>query len=273
MPLQSEDVKRAVYRFCTQNKAVSVSECALGNSGTCGRADVVGLKIPSYYRFMSEDGAAKFPWVVEFEVKTTASDLKNDVLKWKWNHWRLKLPCTHFYYAVPRELEDIAMEVSDDLIQLLKGRESVSGKTIKAPGASKMSPKAQIGVLVVDDEFRFEIVRKAVRFQSYAPVETVNKIIGRSFWELHNLRGVTSNPALGSRIETVETGQVWQLTPWHHRRRSGVFDPPKVRVLSVSEDRVEVENLVSGRKSKSKISGFCTRYRLVKGPRSQHGKS
>lgn len=259
--LRSEDVQRAVYRFCRDNRAVAVSECALGKWDACGRADVLGLKFPSGYHFLDPDGTpGEFQWVAEFEVKVSKQDLLKDIEKRKWWFWRNHLPCTHFFYAVPRKLEKEALQAALDVLQMLKG-EGEHGKRMGSP-IEKMSGRAQVGVIVVDDQYRYEVIRKAARFRKTAPISTVNKIIGRSFWELHKLRGIDASPAEDARKSIVEVGQIWQLSPWHHRRSGGVLNPPKVRVTAVEEGKVHTENVDTGRKSRSKISGFCNRYRL-----------
>lgn len=260
MSLSSDDMKRAIFRFCRDNRAAAVSECSLDpDSRAMGRADVLGVKFPPGNGFLEH---TKYNWVCEFEVKTSLPDLVKDVDKRKWYFWRHRLPVTHFYYVVPKDMVPDALSTADLLMSTLLGKGN-RGAFVARARDPKILSKAQIGVISVESETRFEVVKTAVRLQSTAPNITVNQIIGRGFWELYNMRNLDITPdRILRQQDSVNVDQVWALS-YYLRRKAGSSDSYKVMVTAVDDGIVHVKNLKTGRKSKSKIEGFCRRYYRV----------
>lgn len=242
---------------------MAVTECLLYKHGG-GTADVISMGYPRKSLFRSEPRkpAQDIYTLTEYEVKVTKSDLCNDLKKHKWTEWGVSPPVTHFYYAVPRELAQEAFKAALDLEDMLRGKKEffVSKKAFLH---NPISRKFKVGVIAFDSEFRWEITRKAVRVLPKAPDHSINRVIARSFNELHSLRDLQAFKENQEALESLRPGDVWESLKYSWK--NGKNRRRKVRILHVFDNYVQYENLETSRKSKSKVAGFSQRFRLHRG--------
>lgn len=239
--MKAEDVKKSVFRWLYSQGMVGVTECTLSSSSTYGVSDIVGVKLPKNYAFYSKSGECResVQRVLEIEVKVSKSDLLKDLEKRKWWFWKNRIPCTHFWYAVPASLESEAVRVAEEVEMRIKK-------------SSDVPSRSRIGVLVCDNEFDHRVARTAIKLQDHAPYESLNSIIARAFWELYGMRELHEK-YLVQKMDSVSTGSVWVTFSGYKRKR--------VKVTDVDGTDVHYVDVMSGRKGRSKIAGFCRSYR------------